>query len=354
MAHQNGFPAVAAFTLGSAWTYNRRVNASLGQIADQLRGASEVLLIAHVNPDADALGSTLATAIALEGLGIDARVTFPDEPFEVPLGLRFLPRPDLITDPADIASAEVVVSMDASSADRIGRLLTIGQRADTFIAIDHHTSFKPFAPLVHADATRPATGLLAMELIDELGVELTQDMAMCLYAAISSDTGSFRFASTTPETMRVAARLMETGIDFAAAAKAMFDTKSRDYLRLHADVMAGLELVEAQGVQVAVVRVDRALRDRYGIAFTGVEALIDAVRTVEGVDVAVVLKEDDGGDWRISARSLTSVDVGRVCTVCGGGGHVMAAGFTGTADPGATLDRFLSAIEAVGVPVREG
>ncbi|HQR81215.1 MAG TPA: bifunctional oligoribonuclease/PAP phosphatase NrnA [Actinomycetota bacterium] len=322
------------------------MNASLTQIADRLRAASEVLLVAHVNPDADALGSSLATAIALEELGVDARVTFPDDPFEVPLSLRFLPRGDLIEDPGAIESAQVVVSMDASSGDRIGRLLPVGQTAATFIAIDHHASFVPFAPLVHADATRPATGLLALELIDALGVELSRDMALCLYAAISSDTGSFRFASTTPETMRVAARLMETGIDFAAAAKAMFDTKSRDYLRLHADVMARLEVIDAQAVQVAVVRVDRTLRDRYGIAFTQVEALIDAVRTVEGAEVAVVLKEDDDGDWRISARSLGSVDVGSVCAEIGGGGHVMAAGFTGSGDADATLGMFLSAVAA--------
>ncbi len=320
------------------------VNATLQQIAAHLRRAQRVLLVAHVNPDADALGSALATAMALETLGTPVQVTFPDEPFELPLGLRFLPRRDLIVDPEQAVPADTVVSMDASSGDRVGRLLPVGQGAETFIAIDHHASFVPFAPVVHADATRPATGLLALELIDELGVPLSTDMALCLYAAISSDTGSFRYASTTADTLRVAARLMETGIDFAGAAKALFDTKSLDFLALHAEVMRRLQLVDAGGVLVAVVEVAREDRRRFNIAFTQVESLIDAVRTVDGAEVAVVLKEDDLGRWRVSSRSLGGVDVGRVCASLGGGGHVMAAGFTGTEDREATLAGFLAAI----------
>lgn len=320
------------------------MDVSLAWVAERLRAADSVLLVAHVNPDADALGSTLATAIALESLGVDVQVSFPDEPFDVPLNLRFLPRQDLIVAPEDLHPTGLVMSMDASSGDRIGRLLEVGQGAPTFIAVDHHASFVPFAPFVHADAARPATGLLALEIIDHLGVEMTPDIALCLYAAISSDTGSFRFASTTSDTLRAAARLMDTGIDFAAAAKAMFDTKSRDFLRLQAEAMAGLDVITAGDVDVAVIRVRREDRARHGIAFTQVESLIDAVRTVEGVEVAVVLKEDDRGVWRVSSRSLGAVDVGRACTSQGGGGHVMAAGFTGTTDPDATLQGFLDAL----------
>lgn len=324
------------------------MNASLAQVADRLRAASDVLLVAHVHPDADALGSTLATAMALEELGTDVQVSFPDDPFEVPHSLRFLPRADLIVDPADVRAAELVMSMDASSGERVGRLLPVAQSAPTFIAVDHHVSFVPFAPIVHVDPSRPATGLLALDIIEKLGVGLTEDMAMCLYAAISSDTGSFRFASTTPETLRAAARLMETGIDFAGAARALFDTKSREFLTFQAEVMGELDMVDAGGVPVAVALVSKADRDRHAIAFTQVESLIDVVRTVEGAQVAVVLKQDDHGTWRVSSRSLGAVDVGRVCSGLGGGGHVMAAGFTGTTDAQATLDGFLAAVAVAG------
>ncbi|MCU0296765.1 MAG: DHH family phosphoesterase [Candidatus Nanopelagicales bacterium] len=320
------------------------MNATFDQIAEHLRAADQVLLVAHVNPDADALGSTLATALALEALGIAARVTFPDEPFEVPAGLQFLPRRDLFTAPQDADQADVVLAMDASSGDRIGSLLDVGEVAPIFIAIDHHASFVPFAPIVHVDATRPATGLLALDLIDALGVELNPDMALCLYAAISADTGSFRFASTTSESLRAAARLMDVGIDFAGAAKALFDTRSRGFLAMQSDALAGLDVRSVGGHSVAIAHVAREDRQRHDVAFSEVESLIDVVRSVEGAEVAVVVKEDDAGLWRISSRSLGTVDVGAACTACGGGGHRMAAGFTGGPDPHRTLADFLTAL----------
>lgn len=320
------------------------MKATVAMIADQLQQASDVLLVAHVNPDADALGSTLATGMALEGIGVRAQVTCPDEPFAVPASLRFLPREDLIVDPVDLVPSDTVLAMDAASADRVGRLLPLGLEAPTFIAIDHHASFEPFAPIWLVDDSCPATGLLALHLIDALGVELTEDIALCLYAAISSDTGSFRYSSTTPDTLRVAARLMETGIDFAGAAKAMFDTKSQAFLALEGDMLSRLESREADGVTVVVGRVSAEDRRRYGIEVAEVESLIDVVRTVDSADVAVVLKEDDAGHWRVSSRSLGSVDVLRACARLGGGGHRLAAGFTGGPDPDVTLADFLAAL----------
>ena len=309
-----------------------------------LSGAQRVLLVGHVNPDADALGSALATGMALRSLGRDVQVTFPDEPFEVPAGLRFLPGQEIVVAPDSVVAADVVISMDASSGDRIGRLLPIGEAAQTFIAVDHHASFIPFAGINVVDAAVPATGMLALELIDELGAELTADIAVCLYAAISSDTGSFRYAATTPDTLRVAARLMETGIDFAGIARTMFDTKSIGFLALQAEAINSLELMQVGGRRVAVARIGIAERERHGVAFTAVESLIDVVRTVDEADIAVVLKQDDTGLWRVSTRSKGTVDVGSVCTSLGGGGHRMAAGFTGSHDADATLASLLVAL----------
>jgi phosphoesterase RecJ-like protein len=319
---------------------------SISEIAELLVRAEQVLLIAHVNPDADALGSTLATAMALEVKGVPAEVTFPDDPFEVPEGLRFLPRQDLIVAPQEAVGASVAMSMDASSSDRLGRVLETAAGTPTFIAVDHHASFVPFAGLNLVDAEQPATGMLALQLVDALEVPLTTDIATCLYAAISSDTGSFKYPATTPDAMRAAARLMETGIDFAATAKALFDTRSREFIALQARVMNELEVRQVSDLTVAIAQVTREDRERLGIAFTNVESLIDAVRTVAGVDVALVLKEDDRGSWRVSSRSTGAADVGAVCTSLGGGGHRLAAGFTGSRDPRQTLDTFLGALSA--------
>lgn len=316
----------------------------LQQIADSLRNADSVGLLAHVNPDADSLGSALAIALALESIGVSVRVTFPDQPFVVPAGLQFLPRQDLIVAPDDLPDVDVVMAVDASSADRIGQLADVGRSAKTFIAIDHHASFDHFADVNYVDSRQPATGVVAMSVIDALGVELTQDMSACLYAAISSDTGSFRYPATTPDTMRVAADLMETGIDFATIAKMMFDTKSMAFLKLQAEVMSNLQVQQFEGMTIVVARVTAEQRKRHGVAFTEIEPLIDLVRTVQGADIAVALKEDDGGNWRVSVRSLGGVDVGRACTSLGGGGHRGAAGFTGSTSAEQTLDELLAAL----------
>lgn len=313
-------------------------------IAQVLRNADSVVLVAHANPDADALGSALAMGIALESLGADVQVTFPDEPFNIPSSLSMLPRQDLIVDPDELRPAPVVLALDASSGDRLGRLLALGHAADHFIAIDHHASFDHFADLNLVEPFQPATGMLAREMIGQLGVELTPDIASCLYAAISSDTGSFRYPATTPAALRVAADLMEVGIDFAEVARYLYDSKSLAFLQLQGGVMGALEEQDLDGLRIVVGRVSRADRDAHGLAFIDVEPLIDAVRTVAGIDVAVVLKEDDHGLWRVSARSFGAVDVGRACTTLGGGGHRQAAGFTGSESAESTLDDLLVAL----------
>lgn len=320
------------------------MKSQLAQIADKIRDSETVNLLAHVNPDADSLGSALAIAMALESLGVSVRVSFPDQPFVVPSTLGFLPRQDLLVAPEDLPPADVMMAVDASSADRIGRLADVAREHGTFIAIDHHASFDHFADINYCDPRQPATGVVALALIQELGVPLTQDMAACLYAAISSDTGSFRYPATTPDTMRAAAGLMETGIDFSQISKMLFDTKSLEFLKLQAEVMSKLQVQQFEGMTIVVAHVSAEQRRRHGVHFTEIEPLIDLVRTVEGADVAVALKEDDRGHWRVSARSMGPVDVGRACTSLGGGGHRGAAGFTGSESAEQTLDELLAAL----------
>lgn len=316
----------------------------LSEIAANLLSGKHVLLIAHTQPDADALGSALAVGLALEERGVKVGVTFPDRPFGVPRGLRFLPRQDLLVNPAELPDADVVMALDASSADRIGDLLAVGQAAKIFMAIDHHASFDHFADINYVDPRQPATGMIAMQLLQRMDVVITPDIATCLYAAISSDTGSFRYPATTADTLRVAADLMDAGIDFAGIAKELFDTKTRPFLSLQAAVLGALDTQLLDDLTIVVGVVSRADRERHGVLFSDIEPLIDSVRVVEGADVAVVLKEDDRGFWRVSARSMGRVDVGRACLSLGGGGHRMAAGFTGSKSATETLNDLLAAL----------
>jgi phosphoesterase RecJ-like protein len=304
-----------------------------------LSSAPEVCLACHVRPDGDALGSMLAVANALtalrqRGASHPASVfaSFGDQPFEVPGALRFLPGTDRLCQPAGYPRRPaVMVTFDAASADRLGLLAGNAARADELIVLDHHASNAGFGTVRLVDPGAAATAVLARELIARLGVELSRDIALPLYAGLVTDTGSFKF-STTPRTHHLAAELLAVGIDPGVTARELFDRAPYGYLQLLSAVLgrACLEPAAVAGrglVWTTVTRDDRAVA---GLPLDVVEPVIDVLRRTDEAEVAVVLKESDGGDWLVSARSKGAVDVGRACQALGGGGHPAAAGFTAT------------------------
>jgi len=298
--------------------------------------AGEVCLACHVHPDGDALGSMLAVAHALSVRWPRARakvvvVSFGDDPPYVPGNLRFLPGVELLTRPRDYpVEPEVMITFDASSRARLGLLAPNAARAGELIVVDHHPSNTSFGTIHLVDPAAAATAVLACGLIDRLGLTLNKAMALGLYAGLVTDTGSFKHASTTPSVHYLAARLLKTGIEPAAAARELWDRAPFGYLRVLSAVLdrAVLEPRQAGGRGVVWTTVSRADRDPHGLAYDAVEPVIDVLRRTEEAEVAVVFKEDDNGAWQVSARSKGTVDVGRVCVELGGGGHRMAAGFT--------------------------
>lgn len=301
-----------------------------------LTAAPEVCLACHVRPDADALGSMLAVARALTSLGqrgagpASVLASFGDDPFEVPEILRFLPGTGLLSAPGRYPERPaVMVTFDAASADRLGLLTASAAAAGELIVLDHHASNTGFGTIGLVDPAAPATAVLARELIARLGAELTTDIALCLYAGLVTDTGSFKF-STSPATHRLAAELLSTGIDPAPVARELFDRAPFGYLELLAAVLrrAVLEPEAAGGLGLVWTTVTRADRAATGLPMDSAESVIDVLRRTQEAEVAVVLKESDDGDWLVSARSKALADVGRACVALGGGGHPRAAGFT--------------------------
>jgi bifunctional oligoribonuclease and PAP phosphatase NrnA len=306
-----------------------------------LSSAPEICLACHVRPDADALGSMLAVAQALRATGRPVRVlpSFGDEPFEVPAILRFLPGVDLLTQPGDYPPRPgVMMTFDAAGPDRLGLLAPCAARADELIVLDHHASNAGFGTVRLVDPAAAATAVLARDLVGRLGVGLSRDIALCLYAGLVTDTGSFKF-STTPQIHQLAAELLGTGIDPGEVAHELFDRAPFGYLGLLAAVLsrAVLEPRAAAGhglVWAAVTCEDRA---RGGLPLDAVESVIDVLRRTDEAEVAVVLKESDRGDWLVSTRSKGQIDVGRACQALGGGGHARAAGFTAAGRPAEVL-----------------
>jgi bifunctional oligoribonuclease and PAP phosphatase NrnA len=297
-----------------------------------LAGAQEVCLACHVRPDADALGSMLAVTLALTSSGrpVSVVASFGDQPFEVPGILRFLPGVDLLRPPgAYPRRPAVMMTFDAASADRLGVLAPCAARADELIVLDHHASNAGFGSVRLVDPAAAATALLARDLIGRLGVPISRDIALGLYAGLVTDTGSFKFA-TTPRIHELAAELLSTGIDPGEVAHELFDRAPFGYLELLSAVLgrATLEPQAAGGLGLVWAAVTRADRARGSMPLDAVEPVIDVLRRTDEAEVAVVLKEADNGDWLISTRSKGRVDVGRACKALGGGGHARAAGFT--------------------------
>ncbi|MGW2622462.1 DHH family phosphoesterase [Micromonospora taraxaci] len=294
--------------------------------------AARVLLICHVNPDGDALGSMLGFALGLRQLGVrKVQATFPGPP-EVPEPLHGLPGLELLV-PADAAdpAPDLVICFDAASESRLGELAGRLSSAGAALVLDHHASNPGFGTVNLVDPGAAATSVVAERLLARLGVVVDREIAECFYVALTTDTGSFRFAATTPAVHEMAARLLATGISPGDISRRVFDTRPFGAVRLFGEVLgrAQLEPTAAAGrgfVWTFATLDDLARHDQRPYVL---EALIDSVRCTAEADVGCVLKQTTSGEWAVSMRSKGAVDVSRVAVALGGGGHTFAAGFTG-------------------------
>jgi bifunctional oligoribonuclease and PAP phosphatase NrnA len=294
-----------------------------------LTAAPRVMLVGHLRPDADALGSMLALALALHRSGVSVTPTFP-EPYEVPESLAFLPGLDLLVPPDRAPAApELLVTLDAGSANRIGGLADRVSAAGAVLVIDHHVTNTRFGTLHLVDDRAVATAVLVEELIRRLGVELDKDLATCLYAGLAADTGSFRHAGTTAEVHALAGRLLDTGISPDEISRELFDSHPYGWQAMLGAALrrSTLEPAEVGGRGLVWTWVGEADLATHGLAADQAESIIDVVRTAREAEVAVVLKEL-AGLCMVSVRSRGAVDVGAACATLGGGGHRYAAGFT--------------------------
>ncbi|MFL6238188.1 MAG: DHH family phosphoesterase [Actinomycetes bacterium] len=316
---------------------------------DVVRSAGAVVLMCHVSPDGDALGSSLAAGLALRKAGIEVQASYDDEPFTLPTRLQFLPGQDLLVAPNQLSGRPLaVLTFDTGSIDRLGGLAGPAKAADALIVVDHHTTNTRYGTHHLIDADAAATAVVVLELVDRLGVQLDADIATALYTGLTTDTGSFRFAATTPEVHEIAARLLRTGIAHERIAREVFDTRSLGYLRLLAAALerAELEAAAVGGLGLVWTVVPAADRQHFAVAFDEAEAVIGTLRITEEAEVAAVCKETDSGAYAVSLRSKGTIDVARLAVALGGGGHRYAAGFTSTADLATTMQRLRAEFEA--------
>jgi bifunctional oligoribonuclease and PAP phosphatase NrnA len=293
------------------------------EIGRILREHRRFAILGHVRPDGDALGSQLALALSLQALGKEVRVWNEDGMLEK---YSFLPRAELLTKPPPTPEDfDVAIALDTAIQNRLGTALAAVGSAKIWINIDHHLSNPGYGDVVHVDSSAPATAEIVFRLIKSQDLPFDRDIAENLYAAISTDTGSFQYPKTSAQTFEIAAELIRTGLDVGRVSQQLYENYPRRRLELLRELLRSMRF--QQEGRVASFSLTLKTAAELGVLPEDNEGLIDHLRAVHGVIVAVFFEELMEGKIRVSMRSKTdAVDVCAICQKFGGGGHTLAAG----------------------------
>jgi phosphoesterase RecJ-like protein len=302
----------------------------LQAVAEALRSRDRFLLVTHENPDGDALGSILATKLALDSLGKDAAMyLYGDAP--LPLEYSFMPLEELRREPPADAAERVLVALDCANEDRLGQDLTLLEQAPLTIDIDHHHDNTRFGDVTLVVPDASSTGEVLRDLFAELGVELTPEIAEPLYIALVTDTGRFQYANTTPKAFRLAAELVEAGADVHRIFQALYE--SIDYIKFKLIGKAAERARVLEGGRLVISYLERSDFTELGAAEAYAEGVIDRLREIDGAEVVALIREPPRSDSaparKVSLRaSVDEIDVSAIARKSGGGGHRQAAGFS--------------------------
>ena len=297
--------------------------AKFEQIGQALREGGRFAVLSHVRPDGDALGSQLALGLSLKRLGKDVRIWNEEGMLEK---YSFLPSANLLTKPpADPEDVDVAIALDTAIQNRLGTALPAVRSAKVWINIDHHPSNPGYGDLVYINPKAPATGQILFELIQSEKLPIDAAIAENLYVAISTDTGSFQYPNTTARTFEMAAELVRAGVDVGRVSQLTYENYPRRRAELLRDLLGTMRF-EAND-RVASFSLSLATAKKLGVLPEDNEGLIDHLRAIHGVIVAVFFEELADGKVRVSMRSKSEkVNVCAICEKFGGGGHVLAAG----------------------------
>ncbi|BDG59405.1 DHH family phosphoesterase [Caldinitratiruptor microaerophilus] len=308
--------------------------------------ARRVLFFLHVSPDGDTIGSSLAVCRAARALGKEAWCVGVDP---VPRIYQFLPGWTELFRPWQELDGEwdLGVLLDCGDRSRVGPAEPLLGRCRRTLNVDHHATNGRYGDYNWLDFRAAAVGEMAYRLVVEMGAPVDPPTATCLYTAIVTDTGSFRYDSTTPATHEIAARLIEAGVLPYRVAEAVWESETPERLRLLSACLATLQL--HAGGRVATLRVTRDMLAATGATDEDVDGMVNFARSIAGVEVGLLFRETGNGKVRVNLRSRGGLDVSRVAERFGGGGHPRAAGCTVEGDIAAVEAQVVAAAaEALG------
>jgi phosphoesterase RecJ-like protein len=296
---------------------------SFDEIGALLRSQQTFAVLSHVRPDGDALGSQLGLGLSLSKLGKKVVVRNEDGLLEK---YSFLPGGELLQTPlGEPQDFDVAIALDTATQSRLGTATELVRSAKTWINIDHHPSNPRYGDLVYIDPTAPATGQILFELITSQGLPIDAAIAENLFVAISTDTGSFQYPNTTARTFEIGAALVGCGVDVGRVSQLLYESYPRRRTELLRELLGTMRF-EAGG-KIATFSLSLKVAADLGAKPEDNEGLIDHLRAIQGVIVAIFFEELADGKVRVSLRSKSeAVDVGAICQKFGGGGHKLAAG----------------------------
>ncbi len=310
-------------------------NEEVRAIIDILAGTQRVALTSHVNPDGDSIGSLLGLALSLAAQGKQVWAAIPGKGV-LPPQYGFMPGQDMLVPVKEFPQpAPVFVALDCGNIERLDSLKEIALGAERFINIDHHVDNTRFGQLNLVRPNASSTSEIVYGLLKEAGMVVGADAALSFYVGLMTDSGRFQHDNTNPATFQAASELVALGADPHLAAKEVYQSQSIAYMRLVGRTLTKAELVP--DLSMVYSYVSQQDLTETGALMEETEDLIDILRIVRGTTIAILMKQLEDGQVRVSLRSADDVDIAWIARKHGGGGHARAAGFTSPFDHSATL-----------------
>ncbi|GAA0723058.1 bifunctional oligoribonuclease/PAP phosphatase NrnA [Clostridium malenominatum] len=295
---------------------------TMNDIFSIIKGSKKIGISFHTSPDGDSLGSSLGLLQGVRKLGKDAYIICKED---LPETFNYLPYSNEVNRAhGDVVDGtDCVIILDCGNAERINAHIDFNDKNYTLINIDHHISNGLYGDYNYVDTKAACMGEIVYEMLSSLNVEIDENIAICLYTSILTDTGSFRYSNTTSRTHSIAGALIDTGINFSEIHRFIFDSKEFNRFKLYGKVFNTMEIINNT---ICVMKVTNSMFKEFNIdSNTDTSDIVSFGNSIKPVEVTILLKEKED-EIKISLRSKSQVDVRKVAESIGGGGHIRAAG----------------------------